>query len=109
MYQYKDIYTLDFRNVKYYTHMHLVIKESLDFPDYYGENWDAFWDCLTDMIGDKIHIEILGLDIIERKFGQSTVNIFIDILRELKHYRNDKYTDQILIEIVDGDTRIEVK
>ncbi len=109
MYQYKDLYTIDFRKIKYYLEMHRIIKESLDFPDYYGENWDAFWDCLTDMIGDKIHIEILGLDIIERKFGQSTANTFIDILRELKHYRNDKYAEDILIEIVDGDTRIEVK
>ncbi len=31
-----------------------IIKKEFDFPDYYGANWDAFWDCLTDMVGRKI-------------------------------------------------------
>ena len=44
MYQYKEKYTIDFTNVTNYLEMHLVIKEALDFPNYYGCNWDAFWD-----------------------------------------------------------------
>ena len=105
-----DKYTIDFTNVKYYMEVHEVIKKSLDFPDYYGGNWDAFWDCLTDIIGvrswalpvadeandkhwaavekykeeaerrsifrvtatgDPMLIEIKGLDVIERKFGDT--------------------------------------
>ena len=105
MYQYKDLYTIDFTNVNSYSQMHGIIKESLNFPDYYGCNWDAFWDCLTNMVGRKVHIEIIGLDIIERKFGQEAQNM-VDILKEFKHYRNDRYVDDICIEIVSGDIRI---
>ena len=104
MYQYREIYTIDFTKVNHYLELHAVIKEALDFPDYYGCNWDAFWDCLRDMVGRKVHIEIVGLDVVERKF-ENAVKMFIETLREFKHYRNDKYADDIKIEIVEGDTR----
>ena len=64
MYLYRKKYTVDFTNVQYYSEMHKIIQKSLDFPDYYGCNWAAFWDCLTDMYGDAIHIEIIGIDVI---------------------------------------------
>lgn len=103
MYKYKEKYTLDFRKVKTYLEMHFLIREVFDFPDYYGCNWDAFWDCLTNMIGRPIHIEIIGLGVIESKFDDAA-NTMIDILREFKHYDDDEFVDDIKIEIVDGDT-----
>ena len=45
-------YTVNFSKVKYYIEIHEVLKRDLDFPDYYGGNTDALWDCLTDMLGD---------------------------------------------------------
>ncbi len=108
MYQYKDLYTIDFSNVDHYLEMHKIIQEALDWPDYYGCNWDAFWDCLTDMVGRKIHIEIVGLDVIERKFAQEA-EAMINILKEFKHYRNGKYIHDIQIEIVNGDARTSIR
>lgn len=69
MYQYKELYTIDFSNMEYYLEMHQEIQKSLDWPDYYGNNWSAFWDCLTDMVGRPVHIEIIGLEVIEQKLG----------------------------------------
>ena len=28
--------------------LHEKLAAGLGFPDYYGKNWDAFWDCITD-------------------------------------------------------------
>ena len=37
--------------------LHLRIKEAFDFPDYYGENWDAFYDLIcTDSQAERIII-----------------------------------------------------
>ena len=109
MYEYKEVYTLDFTNVKYYRQIHEIIKKELDFPDYYGGNWDAFWDCITDMVGDDpMHIEIIGIDVIRNKFDD-TADMIINILRDVKHYNHDKYCDDVLIELVDGDTRTVIE
>ena len=51
------------------------------------------------MYGDPIHIEIIGLDVIRRKFDDSADKI-IEILKEFKHNYNDKYANEIKIEIV---------
>ncbi len=101
-------YIIDFRNTKYFLEMHKTIQKSLKFPDYYGCNWSAFWDCLTDMYGEPIHIVIIGLEIIERKFGDSA-NKMIEILKRFKHYNNDMFCDDIQIEIVSGNTRISIQ
>ena len=108
MYEFKKIYTIDFSNVTYYMEIHPIIREALDFPEYYGGSLDALWDCLTDMVGRPVHIEIIGLEVIERKFGD-TVKKLIDIFKEFKHHDDDRYSDDILIEIVSGDIRIEIE
>ena len=104
----KEKYTIDFTNVNHYLEMHFVIREALDFPDYYGCNWSAFWDCLNDMYGDPIHIEIIGLEVIESKFGDAAEKM-IEILRRFKHVDNDLFSDSIKIEIVSGNTRVPLR
>lgn len=93
-------HTVDFRNVRYYLEMHEIIRDALNFPSYYGNNWDAFWDCITDIAGTPIHIRILGLDNIKKRFDDEA-DIFLDLLRDFKHYEKDEYSDIILIETVD--------
>ena len=90
MYQFKELYILDFSKVDYINEVHQIIKDELDFPDYYGMNWDAFWDCLRDMIGDPIHIKLIGTERVQNKFSRHA-KIMLDILKELKHGNNNKY------------------
>ena len=61
MYRYKEKYTIDFRKVKSYLEMHFIIQEALDWPDYYGCNWDAFWDLLRSEC-DSVEVLIVGFD-----------------------------------------------
>ena len=106
---YIEHYVVDFTNVKNYFDMHFIIRDSLDFPDYYGCNWSAFWDCLTDMItlDGKLHIEIIGLDIIKEKFDDSA-DMILKILKRFKHFGNSKYAEQIKIDIILGDNKISL-
>ena len=101
-------YTVNFKGIESYIEMHYAIATDLDFPEYYGCNWDAFWDCLTDMCSmTPLHIEIIGLEeLTVEKYGDSAETM-LRILKRFKHVYNDKYAHLISIEIVHEDGRRE--
>ena len=101
-------HTIDFANVKYYLQFQEVIRDSLEFPAYYGRNWDACWDCLCEIAGEPIHIQIKNLEVIQQEKFLDEAQVFIDILKEFKHYRNDKYSDRTFIEIIDQNGNVTV-
>ena len=100
-------HTIDFSDVKNFLEMHFIIKEALNFPDYYGGNWSALWDCLTDMYGEPIHIVILGLENIKNRFGEETVDKMIDIFKRFKHFEKS-FEKDIEIEIIVGKTKTTI-
>ena len=101
-------YIIDFENVSYYKELHETIRESLEFPAYYGCNWDAFWDCITDIAGEPIHILIKNLEVIQQEKFANEAEYLINSLKEFKHYANDLYADTILIEIIDQNGNVTV-
>ncbi|MFI3326619.1 MAG: barstar family protein [Clostridia bacterium] len=52
---------VDFTGCKYLAELHKILKESLNFPDYYGENLDALWDLLDYYTDENITILIIKL------------------------------------------------
>lgn len=49
--------TLDIKEFKDRKKAHLYLKKILNLPDYYGENLDALYDCLEEVV-EKTVIEI---------------------------------------------------
>ena len=56
---------------------HDYLKEILNFPDYYGKNLDALYDCLTD-IGIETEITIIN----ESYVSDDIIETFIDAADE---------------------------
>ena len=52
-------YVLDAEKMQTREEMHEYLKEVLEFPEYYGGNLDALYDCLTDMKDVEIVIQDL--------------------------------------------------
>ena len=83
----KKTAVLDFTNCKYLGEMHERIKKDLDFPDYYGENWDAFWDCINaDCEVD--FITVIGINTLPKEL-QEEAKIMIKLLEDNKKYWSD--------------------
>ena len=102
-------YRIDFSEAENHRDIHEILKKSLDFPDYYGANLDALWDCLTDqLLSGVTHIEIFCLDKIK------TINDYDaklkEIFSEVKHAYNDRFADKFFVTIIHEDgTREEIE
>ena len=52
--------------------------KACDFPDYFGHNWDALWDCLTDS-----EVKYLTLDLTDiEKVNTEDFNTFKSIIED---------------------------
>lgn len=56
---------------------HDYLKEALNFPDYYGKNLDALYDCLCE-IGIETDIILINCDVV----SQDIVDTFADAASE---------------------------
>ncbi|MCL1858093.1 MAG: barstar family protein [Oscillospiraceae bacterium] len=72
----RDVITIDFTNAKTVYDIHDIISDALDFPEWYGRNFDALWDLLTGyIITYEIHLKGTK-DVEEGSYLQKIVEIF---------------------------------
>lgn len=104
----KYSYRVDFSKAKNHWEIHDILKESLDFPDYYAGHSYALWDCLTDMLGDISFIEIIGLENVKKQCEEDYEEI-MRLLKKTKHAYENKFSDRFFVTIVHEDgTREEL-
>jgi len=83
--------TLDGNRCRTEAALHSEISEVLRFPDYYGRNFDALYDCLTDLewLGvDAIYFLITHPALICCEEENHSEELFKDVLRQvLENYQ----------------------
>ena len=78
---------LDFSGCKYLGEIHLILKKKFGLPEYYGENWDALWDCLSDLFYERgiFEVHIFGFMSLPedlREYCTAMLEIFEDVHRD---------------------------
>jgi len=58
--KYNEIVQLDLNDIESGRDFQMLLKNKMNFPDFYGLNWDAFWDAITGLGKLPRVIEITG-------------------------------------------------
>ncbi len=100
-------YIADFNGVRQYEEIHKALKDGLDFPNYYGENLDALWDCLTETVGNNVKIILKNYQYVE-KANEEYASQIIEVFKDAKVFADKLYTGTIIVVDRDGvETEIE--
>ena len=57
-----SIIKIDLTRIQNPKELHATLGTSLNFPTWYGQNWDAFWDAITGLVEMPMHLNICGWD-----------------------------------------------
>ena len=81
---------LDLSVCKNWIDLHIMLKQKFGFPEYYGNNWSAFWDCIDGLFdGEEVTVEIHGYNSLESKLKKE-VEIMLEMLEEQQN-KIDKF------------------
>ena len=72
----QKVIEVDFSDCKYLGEIHRVMKKQLDFPEYYGENLSALWDCLRYYSFEETKIIVKGINELPNELKVYMNNIF---------------------------------
>jgi len=84
-----NIITLDLTGCKYLRELHEKIREAFNFPDWYGRNWDAFWDLVRGTRNNTI-VEIKGTSSLSAELEEEVkemLKVLDDNKEELKNLK----------------------
>ena len=93
----KRIITLDLTGCRSLGELHKRIKEAFDFPDFYGENWDAFGDLLWSKC-DVDEVKIISEYTLSKDF-EPHIKIMHEVLKDFKQ-NCEKYDDHFDFQVL---------
>ncbi len=73
--------------------LHQQMEAVLDFPEWYGGNLDALYDCLTDLM-EELDVHILHMSSLEKSLGDYSERL----LRMLKDAEEANLNIQVVID-----------
>ena len=76
---------LELSQCQYIREIHRLLKEKFGLPEYYGENWDALWDCLDGLFDDRedVVVKVCGFYAMSEEL-QEACTPMLEVLEELE-------------------------
>lgn len=92
----KKQYLLELSGISTVEGLHTYLKKALSLPEYYGMNWDALYDCLTDMAGKRVEIRISGLNELAAVLPDAAASL-MSVLEDFAVYANGVAPGQAVV------------
>ncbi|UOQ97019.1 barstar family protein [Hymenobacter sp. 5317J-9] len=83
---------IDLTGINTKSAFHQSLKKQLDFPEWAGENWDAFWDTITGLIEMPEKVILQNWQEFELACPRD-----MQILREIIEQYNDEIPDKKIL------------
>ena len=81
-----ELVTIDVTGVANLNQLHNLLKKNLGFPNFYGMNWDAFWDAITGLVEMPKKLIFVGWENVEKTIPNDAV-----LMKNLLNKLNEKY------------------
>jgi len=85
--------TLDLAGVSTKQALHDLFKDQLGFPEWYGANWDAFWDCIIAIVNMPEQLVLLNWQL----FAQACPKDMSILQQIVQDYAHEKPSKQIVL------------
>jgi RNAse (barnase) inhibitor barstar len=90
-----ELKVIDLGQIVNIKHLHDTFAERLYFPEFYGNNWDAFWDSITGIVEMPKNLTLTNWEKFEDTFKKDS-----EILKELiVDYNNEQSERKIVIKV----------
>ncbi|WKK83579.2 barstar family protein [Marivirga arenosa] len=86
-----ELKTIDLGHIENIKHLHDTFAERLYFPEFYGNNWDAFWDSITGIVEMPNVLTLTNWDKFENTFEKES-----KILKEIIADYNNQNAEKLI-------------
>lgn len=84
-------YTFDRKDFKWAEEFYKIIKDELNFPEWFGENADALWDMLTGFIETPCEITFKNFNKNENKYNERNINLILNCFKDAEKEYPSKF------------------
>lgn len=64
----KNIVSIELSDIASSTQLQQVLSDALEFPGWYGNNWNAFWDAITGLVDMPEQLQLIGWGLFVERF-----------------------------------------
>jgi RNAse (barnase) inhibitor barstar len=69
--------------------LHALLAQALEFPNFYGMNWSAFWDAITGLVQIPTHVRFAGWEHLNDRTPHGAAMLRQALERYQHQYRPD--------------------